>query len=180
MRTVLTCALGGLLLAGCATTAPDPAACALPSEQASGAVRAWRAPAQGTLPAVRVAAVASSLQRLGAAFGGEGPRHVLEAAPWTPPPPAQAAPEPESEVLALPDAEDILAVPEPLPAPSGTDSTKPMTAKPSVTDRALRQVWERYCRGGEGLTETDWARLEQAGAPEHVPRDLAASCAFPK
>lgn len=44
----------------------------------------------------------------------------------------------------------------------------------------LRNVWTRYCQGGEGLTENDWDFLNKAGAPENIPKDLAATCVPPK
>lgn len=44
----------------------------------------------------------------------------------------------------------------------------------------LRNAWERYCRGGEGLTENEWGLITKAGAPANVPADLAHTCVHPK
>ncbi len=43
-----------------------------------------------------------------------------------------------------------------------------------------RLIWERYCRGGLGLTEDDWTFLVSAGAPENIPHDIARFCVPPK
>ncbi len=43
-----------------------------------------------------------------------------------------------------------------------------------------RLAWERYCKGGLGLTEDEWMFLVNAGAPRNIPRDLVSNCVPPK
>lgn len=43
-----------------------------------------------------------------------------------------------------------------------------------------RVIWERYCRGGLGLTEDEWKFLAKVGAPQNIPVDLLPTCVPPK
>ncbi len=54
----------------------------------------------------------------------------------------------------------------------------PKRQNPEKTKERL--AWERYCNGGLGLTEDEWAFLAKAGAPENIPSDLASKCVPPK
>lgn len=44
----------------------------------------------------------------------------------------------------------------------------------------LRKAWEKYCRGGEGMTQEEWRLINEAGAPANVPKDLSEGCVAPK
>lgn len=59
------------------------------------------------------------------------------------------------------------------------DTNRQVQQEQPSRDR-LREAWEKYCNGGVGLSETDWALLSEAGAPRSVPPDLAERCVHPK
>lgn len=64
---------------------------------------------------------------------------------------------------------------------SAIDAAPARKPDPSAKDDAkLRQAWERYCRGGDGLTEEEWELVTNAGAPANIPQDLIVTCTPPK
>lgn len=97
---------------------------------------------------------------------------VLESSRTTPRPEPKFPPIPDQRAGIAKLIDGIISVIEAAPRPD-------FPADPTSTDK-LRNAWKRYCRGGEGLTEGDWDILREAGTPENVPPDLAATCIPPK
>lgn len=138
-----------------------------------------------TAPRYRYGVSWAPAERGGAVERGSGYVHVLHRGRGyvfrnTPDSVKVSASRPEPTSTATPDqhagiaklVENIVSAIE-----AGRRSDSPVV--PTGNDK-LRDAWERYCRGGEGLTEGDWEALNEAGAPENIPPDLAATCVPPK
>jgi hypothetical protein len=66
----------------------------------------------------------------------------------------------------------------PLP-PRDTKQSHSPAANAKAED-ALRDAWEKYCRGGAGMSDEEWHLVHVAGAPQNVPADLTEDCVQPK
>lgn len=120
--------------------------------------------------------------------GPEAPVKVVATGYYTPAtPPRTVPPKPAqiSPVLRDPIAEALAAAmqepaPEvaPLLAQDTTQSRRPGAI--AKAEDALRDAWEKYCRGGAGMSDEDWRLMRTAGAPRNVPSDLAEGCIHPK
>jgi hypothetical protein len=121
-------------------------------------------------------------------LGSEAAFKVASAGNDTPAMPSRAAPSKPTQTTPLlrdPMAEALAAAmqqpaPEvaPLPAEGRTQSHSPVTI--AKADDALRSAWEKYCRGGAGMSDEEWRLVHGAVAPQKVPADLAEGCIHPK
>jgi hypothetical protein len=171
-------------MSGCASTVEPPAT----QDRSADATVIWgnkgRGGAAGRVPGYVHALAKEATFRP----GSETPVRVTSAVNYaparlplaTPPKPAQISPalrDPIVEALAA-----AMKQPPPevtgLPAQGEAQSQSP-TAIANANDR-LRDAWEKYCRGGVGMSDEEWRRVGAAGAPQNVPADLAEGCAHPK
>lgn len=56
----------------------------------------------------------------------------------------------------------------------------PPGAPREPADNTLRDAWDRYCRGGTGMSDEKWRLIREAGAPQNVPADFEEGCVHPK
>lgn len=173
------------LVSACATPSKAPEQAELPVE----ATVVWGNQGRGGAT-VRVPGYVHVLRHGEAVYRDEstspvppGPVTAAFAAPSAPLPSAPQVPEvravatsPHGELL---PPQTVAAITDVTAPDVKTEPFKVAVATATIDDK-LRHAWERYCDGARGMTNEEWQLVQQAGAPDNVPADLAVHCVHPK